>query len=140
MTTPRIAIATTTALLCLGLVAARPAGAAPLLSVSYDVTGGTFGHTGSPITGGRVLYTLPAGGLSTPTYCGGCGSLYVKLTGPTTTQVFSSIRVTFASIYPDTLTAIAKPASAAERGCEIPRRTVCIIPGRIRSARLSQSP
>jgi hypothetical protein len=46
----------------MGLVAARPAGAAPLLSVSYDVTGGTYGTTGNAITGGRVVYTAPAGG------------------------------------------------------------------------------
>ncbi len=89
MSTPRIAIATAAVMLCTGLLAARPAGAAPLLSVSYDVTGGTYGTSDKAITGGRVVYTAPAGGISTPATCysggGACGALYVKLTGPTTT-------------------------------------------------------
>ena len=53
MTTRCIAIATAAVLLCMGWVAARPVGAAPLLTVSYDVTGGTYGTSGKAITGGR---------------------------------------------------------------------------------------
>ena len=67
---------------------APPAAAAPLLSVSYTVTGGLFNGPGlaGAITGGSVVYAAPSPFLATPQSCttiGACGSIVtLQLLGP----------------------------------------------------------
>ena len=71
----------------------RPADAAAISSIHYDITGGAFagflfeGYFG-PITGVSVTYTPPGGTVSTPHSCrstAGCGRLDFVMTGPSVT-------------------------------------------------------
>jgi hypothetical protein len=88
----RFALVCCTILLTHGLLGAeRTADAAPLISVTYDITGGQFGnlyedfgYTG-PITGVAVTYTPPGGPVSTPFTCTrayACGRLDFLQSGP----------------------------------------------------------
>ena len=89
---------------------APPAAAAPLLSLSFTVTGGTFSGpalTGT-ITGGSVRYAAPAPYLSTPAPCftlGACGSITAfTLVGAAGTFQLLSPALALAYINPGTAT------------------------------------
>ena len=81
-----------TLLLGIGLVAARPADAASVSSITYDITAGDFGSIwpnlwNGTIDGVSVTYTPPGGGpVATPFSCKAlyaCGRLNFLATGKT---------------------------------------------------------
>jgi hypothetical protein len=80
------------------------AGADPLLSITYDITGGTFPDSGfgGPITGAVVEITLPGNSTSTPVYCvASCGTIYILLTGPNGTIPVNCAPLNFLSVAPN---------------------------------------
>jgi hypothetical protein len=82
----------------------RPAAADALLSITYDITGGTFpdGGFGGPVTGAVVEITLPGISTSTPVYCVvSCGTIYILLTGPNGTIPFNYAPLNFLSVTPN---------------------------------------
>jgi len=75
------------------IAASGPSAADPLLSISYDVTGGNFPETGfgGPITGANMVITLPGSSTSSPVACSSsCGTIDILLTGPNGTFPFNS--------------------------------------------------
>jgi len=79
-----------------GLIAVGgPAASAPLLSVSYDVTGGSLpaDFVLKSITGGSVVATLPGSSISTPVNCAAnCGTVSILFTGLTGNMGYGNLR------------------------------------------------